>query len=123
MRFAPLLVAGVALALADCGGSGPKATTTTSAPQPSASPATVVIEVGKHGVAGGPVQRRLQMGQRVTLIVRSAVADIVQVVGYGITAPVRANVQKRIPFAVTTPGRFVVELLQRHIAIAELDVQ
>jgi hypothetical protein len=122
VRPAPLLV-GLAFALAGCGGSGPKATTTASAPRGPAKPVTVVIYVGTHGVAGGPVRRRLQQGQRVTLIVRSALADVVHVHGYDISALVGAHGRRRIPFAATIPGRFVVELEHRHLEIAELDVQ
>ena len=105
MRWATVLALLTAsVFLAGCGGSKVTATTTV-APETSqrtttiktttsrAAPTTtnVVIEVGKHGVKGGPVHARLQKGQRVILIVRSALADEVHVHGYDLKADVPAN--------------------------------
>jgi hypothetical protein len=137
MRWATVLALLTAsVFLAGCGGSKVTATTTV-APETSqrtttiktttsrAAPTTtnVVIEVGKHGVKGGPVHARLQKGQRVILIVRSALADEVHVHGYDLKADVPANGQVRIPFTANIAGRFVVELESRSLQIAELDVR
>jgi hypothetical protein len=130
-----LALVGAALTLAGCGGSKVRVTTTV-APETSrrtttatttapAAPATtnVVVEVGKHGVQGGPVHVRLQKGQHVVLLVRSALADEVHVHGYDLKADVPANGEVRIPFTASITGRFEVELESRSLQIAELDVR
>jgi ABC-type glycerol-3-phosphate transport system substrate-binding protein len=144
MRFTiALLLAGASLGLAGCGGSSVTPTTTvapttvaTTAPRPprtttaatTTAPAaptttTVPIEVGEQGVEGGPVSARLQKGQKVVLLVRSALADEVHVHGYDLTADVPANGAVRLPFTASIAGRFEVELESRGLAIAELDVR
>ena len=132
------LLAVAALVLAGCGGSKVEVTTTTAPPTASrptpTTPATtttpaaptrttVLIEVGKHGVAGGPVHARLQKGQKVVLLVRFALGDEVHVHGYDLKANVPANGQVRLTFTASIAGRFVVELEHRSLQIAELDVE
>jgi hypothetical protein len=147
MRFTiAFTLTSLALIFAGCGGSSETATTTvaprtevttttetTTAPptqtkpetttQTAPGPTTVRIEVGEQGVAGGPARARLKKGAKVVLVVRSALADEVHVHGYDLTADVAAGGQARIRFTASIAGRFEVELEDRGLQIAELDVR
>jgi hypothetical protein len=131
MRVAPIAVAVAALALAGCGGSGPKTTKTTTKNatpvitnvRPTPGLKVVVVDVGPHGVTGGPVHAQIEKGRPAVLLVRSALADEVHVHGYDLKANVPAGGEIRLPFTASIAGRFVVELEHRGLQIAELDVQ
>ncbi len=62
-------------------------------------------------------------GQRVVLTVRSQVADHVHVHGYDLFADVAPGQPARISFRADLPGRFEIELEDRHQQIAELRVR
>src|SRR5204862_7490477 len=109
------------------GGNGSKVAVTTTTPGPTPTQTTetrgattegtlpsspqrtpVVVEVGPHGVAGGPVHTRVTKGTKVLLIVRSALADEVHVHGYDLKSDVPKNGQTEIVFTASIPGRFEV---------------
>jgi hypothetical protein len=95
-------------------------TTTTSA-EPSA--VRVVVEVRDGGPVGGVERVGLERGERVELVVRSDVADRVHVHGVDIFRDVGPGAPARIRFRPTTPGIVEVELEDRHLLLAELEVQ
>jgi hypothetical protein len=96
-------------------------TTTTEKPPP---PRPVVFSVNvKNGVpAGGIVRRKADKGDRVVVVVRSDVRDHVHVHGYDLFRDVAPGRPARIAFQATIPGRFEIELEDRHVQIAELTV-
>ena len=65
----------------------------------------------------------MEQGERVVLVVRSNVADHVHVHGYDLFADVAPGASARLAFRATIPGRFEIELEDRHVQIAELTVQ
>lgn len=87
-------------------------------------PVTFMIAVGKKGVVGGPKKLMAKRGQRVTLVIVSALTGTVHVHGYDIERPVRAGGTARISFTATITGRFVIELHGNvHLPIGELEVR
>ena len=80
------------------------------------------VQIGPGGPAG--VERiDATHGQRVVLTVESEVRDHVHVHGYDLFADVAPGRAARITFRADVPGRFEIELEDRHQAIAELRVQ
>jgi hypothetical protein len=80
------------------------------------------VQIGPGGPAG--VERiDATQGQRVVLTVQSDVRDHVHVHGYDLFADVVPGRPTRITFRADVPGRFEIELEDRHQAIAELRVQ
>lgn len=139
-RLLPLaaVAAAAALALAACGGDDgdtttvatttpppPPAATTTEPPPPPPPPKpealTIVVRDGK--VAGGPVRATFEKGERIVLVVRSDVPDEIHVHGYDRTADVAPGKPARIVFTASLPGRFEVELEERGLPIADLEVR
>jgi hypothetical protein len=135
------LVLGVGLAA--CGGDDEAGTTTTTATEteteqteteqtetttetetepPKPAPTIVRVTVQDGVPKGGVVRASVDKGDRVVLVVSSDVADEVHVHGYDISRDVRAGGRARIAFRATIPGRFEVELEERHTPIAELTV-
>ena len=108
----------------------PPATTTSGAttrrtqttPQPPA-PTTVRIVVKGGRVAGGLRQVRLERGDRAVLVVRADVSDEVHLHGYDIMRDVAPGRPARLPFRATIPGRFEVELEERKLQIAQVEVR
>ena len=60
---------------------------------------------------------------RVVLVVTSDVLDHVHVHGYDLLRDVGPGKPARIAFRATIPGRFEIELEDRHVPIAELTVR
>ncbi len=80
------------------------------------------ITIGPDGPSG--VERiDVERDQRVVLTVRSQVQDHVHVHGYDLFADVGPGQQARIVFRADVPGRFEIELEDRHQPIAELRVR
>ncbi len=80
------------------------------------------ITIGPEGPNG--VERiDARVNQRVVLVVRSQVEDHVHVHGYDLFADVGPGRQARIVFRADVPGRFEIELEDRHQPIAELRVR
>lgn len=95
--------------------------TTAAAPTVEAEPAPVVLDVdaGSGEIARLAVDR----GDRVVLNVTASVADRVHLHGYDLFADVAPGRPAKIGFTADTPGRFEVELEERHALVAELEVR
>jgi hypothetical protein len=96
------------------------ATTTKSKP---AGPARIRIVVRGGRVVGGLRRARLDRDERAVLIVRADVADHVHLHGYEIMRDVSPGRPARIRFRATIPGRFEVELEERKLQLAQLEVR
>lgn len=97
-------------------------TTTTETTPPPAGPTVVRVRVVGGVPRGGIVREKVKKGDRVVLIVTSDVRDHVHVHGYNLFRDVGPGRRARIAFRANIPGRFVVELEDRHAQIAELTV-
>lgn len=98
----------------------PPPATTTATPVPDV--ATIGVEVGPNGVES--VRRySVRRGREVVLTVRSALADHVHLHGYDLTADVAPGAPGTIRFTADAPGRFEIELEDRGLPIAELEVR
>ena len=124
--------------LASCGGdddaSGTTETTTTTPPPtqttappppppPPPGPTEVRVRVVGGAPQGGIVRESVDRGDRVVVIVTSDVSDHVHVHGYDLFGDVGPGKRVRIAFRARIPGRFVIELEDRHAQIAELTVE
>jgi hypothetical protein len=98
-----------------------RATTTTTA-RP-AGPTTIRIVVRGGRVVGGLRRARLERGDRAVLVVRADVTDHVHLHGYDIMRDVAPGRPARLRFRATIPGRFEVELEDRRLQIAQLEVR
>jgi hypothetical protein len=96
--------------------------TTTTRPEPPA-PTTIQIVVRGGRVVGGLRRARLEQGERAVLIVRADVSDHVHLHGYDIMRDVSPGRPARLRFRATIPGRFEVELEDRKLQIAQLEVR
>ena len=95
-------------------------TTTTTRP---AGPTTIRIVVRGGRVVGGLRRARLERGERAVLIVRADVSDHVHLHGYDVMRDVSPGRPARLRFRATIPGRFEVELEDRKLQIAQLEVR
>ncbi len=115
--------------LAGCAGqAGAPATPTpieTQAQTPSAAPIADRIELlVKDGAVVGGVQRfPITRGAPVELVVSSDVADEVHLHGYDRKVDLPAGGTATLSFVADVPGVFEVELEQRKIQIAQLEVR
>ena len=96
------------------------AATTTAAP---AEPTTIAIVVEGGRPAGGIQRVSLKKGEKALLAVTSDVADEIHFHGYDLSADVEAGGSAEIPFTATIVGRFEVELEDRGVQLAEIEVQ
>jgi hypothetical protein len=97
-------------------------TTRTNTTRPS-GPTQIRILVRGGRVIGGLRRARLERGERAVLIVRADVSDHVHLHGYDIMRDVAPGRPARLPFRATIPGRFEVELEDRRLQIAQLEVR
>ena len=136
----PVLLAAGVLSLAACGGDNgtaenpppPTTSATTTLPLPPPPPpqqppepavTTVRIVVRDGKVVGGLKQATVDQGQRVVLVVSSDVADEVHLHGYDKMVDVTPGSPARLPFVASIPGRFEVELEDRGLQIADIEVR
>ena len=96
------------------------AATTTAAP---AEQTTIAIVVEGGRPAGGIQRVSLKKGEKALLAVTSDVADEIHFHGYDLSADVEASGSAEIPFTATIVGRFEVELEDRGVQLAEIEVQ
>jgi hypothetical protein len=97
-------------------------TRTTTRPAPAGpTPIRIVVRGGR--VIGGLERARLDRGERAVLIVRSDVSDHVHLHGYDIMRDVAPGAPARLRFRATIPGRFEVELEDRGLQIAQIEVR
>jgi hypothetical protein len=105
------------------------ATTETEPPPTTPAPApaqpeviTIRIAVGPEGVES--IRRfSVRKGREVEIVVRSALTDHVHLHGYDLMADVAPGSPATIPFVADVPGRFEIELEDRGLQIAELEVR
>jgi hypothetical protein len=93
------------------------------APTPAPAVKTVRITVRDGRAVGGIARDKLEQGEQVVLVVRSDVADHVHLHGYDVMVDVAPGKPARLRFKATIPGRFEVELEDRGLHIAELEVR
>jgi hypothetical protein len=139
------ILAALALALAGCGGSSDDGTTeaatttkaatttraaatttaatTTATTTTAADVATIRITVVDAKPKDGILRPSVRKGTHVVLVVTSDTADEVHLHGYDLSADVEAGGTARIPFVADTPGRFVLELENLGVELAEITVQ
>ena len=130
-----LAVGAAVLVLASCGSDDDAAgttttettattTTTMTTPKPPPPPQPVEVRVRVVGGVpkGGIVRESAKKGDRVAVIVTSDVEDHVHVHGYDLFRDVGPGMPARIRFRARLPGRFEIELEDRHAPIAELTV-
>jgi len=103
----------------------PVATTTeppaTTAPKP---PAVVTIRITVPGDTAPEVRRfSVKQGRKVKLVVTSALADHVHLHGYDLMVDVAPGAPGTIDFTAAAPGRFEIELEDRGLPIADLEVR
>jgi hypothetical protein len=84
---------------------------------------TVRIVVREGKVRGGLQRATIKQGTRAVIVVGSDVADHVHLHGYDVFADVAPGKQARIAFTASIPGRFEVELEDRGLQIADLEVR
>lgn len=136
-----LAAAGFTLAVAGCGDddsaspppsttqaqtgtttSPPATTTTTTASKPKPALKTFTIVVTQGVPTGGIKTFKVKQGDRVAIVVRSDLDDSVHLHGYDIERPL-TNGKARIALRATVPGRFELELEDRSVLLAQLQVE
>jgi hypothetical protein len=103
----------------------PPATTTeppaTTAPKP---PAVVTIRITVPTDTAPTVRQfSVKQGRKVRIVVTSELTDHVHLHGYDLMADVAPGAPGTISFTATAPGRFEIELEDRGLQIAELEVR
>ncbi len=106
----------------------PPATTTTAPPATTTPPPEPAFDTVRITVVGGQpkggVQRAtIEQGRDVVLVVRADVSDHIHLHGYDLMADVAPGAPARLRFTADVPGRFEVELEDRGIQIADLQVR
>jgi hypothetical protein len=95
------------------------------------TPGTTTLEPGgpgpiritfEGGEVTGPRRPAFTVGDRVILVVRADVVDHVHVHGYDLMEDVAPGSPARFSFRADAPGRFEVELEDRHLPLTELVV-
>jgi hypothetical protein len=95
-------------------------------PQPEPDPdepVNVQIRVQDGRPEGGVRRPSVTLGRIVRIVVRSDVSDHVHVHGYDLMSDVGPNAPAVIRFRADIPGRFEIELEDRGLEIAELEVR
>jgi hypothetical protein len=81
----------------------------------------IIVRAGR--VVGGLRRARLERGEQAVLVVRADVSDHVHLHGYDVMRDVSPGRPARLRFRATIPGRFEVELEDRKLQIAQLEVR
>jgi hypothetical protein len=141
VAIAALAASAMALFLAGCGGGKESETTNEFPPPPTTTtteststtqttttettPATktIAIKVAGGKVVGGLVHETIDKDAKVTLVVTSDVSDEVHLHGYDKMVDVTPQKPGRLVFVASIPGRFEVELEDRALPIADLEVR
>lgn len=103
----------------------PPATTETipGPPPPPPPPRAVIVRINVRG-GRAPLERvTVRRGQQVVLVVTSDVSDHIHLHGYNVLRDVAPGKPARLAFRATIPGRFEVELEDRHVQIADVTVR
>jgi hypothetical protein len=104
------------------------ATTTQTVPTTTATPTRpevqrIRIDFRNGRVVGGIRRARVEQGERVRLVVRADLSDEVHLHGYDISRRIRPGAPTLIVFRATVVGQFEVELEERHIQLADIEVR
>jgi hypothetical protein len=99
--------------------------TTEEATTPEAPPPARVVRIAYANgrIQGGVKRFSVKRGDRIVFVVRSDVADEVHVHGYDLMQDVAPGEPARIEFRATVVGGFEAELEQRHLLLAQFDVE
>jgi hypothetical protein len=97
--------------------------TTTEAPPPKPKPEFTRIQVKGGQPVGGEAKVEVTKGETIRLAVNSDVADEVHVHGYDLSREIAPGQPVRMRFKATLEGVFEVELEQRAVPIAQLEVR
>lgn len=105
----------------------PETTTTdeptpTSASSPAENSSVREVEVRGGSVAGGVQRIAADLGETITIRVRSDVTDEVHLHGYDLSQPVGPDSPAELTFTADIPGVFELELEERGMPIAQLEV-
>ena len=100
--------------------TAPPPTTTARTPKPRAQTIRIVVEGGRP--VGGIRRAEIERDTSVVLVVISGVSDRIHLHGYDVMADVAPGSPARLTFEATVPGRFEVELEERGILLADLEV-
>ena len=93
----------------------------TTAPKP---PDVVTIRIAIPSDTAPKVRLfSVKQGRRVVIVVRSELSDHVHLHGYDLMADVGPGTPATIRFTASAPGRFEIELEDRGLQIAELEVR
>lgn len=84
--------------------------------------ATLRVMVREGRPEGGIQRLTVRQGERVRVVVRADVSDHVHVHGYDLLANVGPGRPAQISFQADVPGRFEIELEDRGLHVAELEV-
>ena len=96
----------------------------TTAPTPPRPPAPVRIRLEVRTAEPGLVRRfSVKQGRRVAIVVQSELTDHIHLHGYDLMADVAPGAPGTIRFTADVPGRFELELEDRGVQIAELEVR
>ena len=101
-------------------------TATEDAAEPAAPPADagqrIEVRVAGGQVSGDTGRVPVAVGEQVTLVITSDVADEAHLHGYDLTADLAPGTPAEISFAATIPGVFEVELHESGTALLALQV-
>ena len=93
----------------------------TTAPKP---PDVVTIRIAIPSDTAPKVRRySVKQGRKVVIVVRTELIDHVHLHGYDLMADVGPGKPATIRFTATAPGRFEIELEERGLEFAELEVR
>lgn len=90
-------------------------------PKPEVTTVRIVVRSGK--VRGGIQRATVEQGKKVAIVVGSDVPDHVHLHGYDKFADVAPGKPARLAFVASIPGRFEVELEDRGLQIADIEVR
>ena len=96
---------------------------TTTAPPPRPDVVTIRLTVQGGRPVGGVARPSVRRGRRVRIVVRSDVADHVHLHGYDIMRDVAPGAPAQIVFVADLTGGFEIELEDRGVPLAELEVR
>ncbi len=91
-------------------------------PEPEPEQPTLRVTVLEGRPQGGIQRLTVVRGERVRVVVHADVSDHVHVHGYDLMRNVGPGRPAQVVFEATIPGRFEIELEDRHLLIAELEV-
>lgn len=98
------------------------AKTTTTTPAPS-DVVTIRIAVEGGRPVGGIRRGSVREGREVVVLITADIADEAHLHGYDVSGPVAPGKTSRLAFSADVPGRFELELEQRGVVLAEIEVR